>query len=50
MTLFGFSLNNLSIFGLVLSIGSWWTRHVVVENLGKHHRLGLSPAEAEKVP
>src|SRR6266576_5811926 len=37
---FGFSLNNLSLFGLVLAIG------IVVENVERNLRLGMSPKEA----
>src|SRR2546426_6010693 len=42
MKLFGFSLNNLSLFGLVLAIG------VVVENVERNIALGLAPVEATK--
>jgi multidrug efflux pump subunit AcrB len=40
LTAFGFSLNNLSLFGLVLAIG------IVVENVERNLRLGMSPKEA----
>jgi hydrophobe/amphiphile efflux-1 (HAE1) family protein len=44
---FGFSLNNLSMFGLVLSIGIVIDDAiVVVENVERHIRAGLSPREA----
>src|SRR5882672_1787786 len=38
---FGFSLNNLSLFGLVLAIAI-----VVVENVERNLRLGMSPRDA----
>jgi multidrug efflux pump subunit AcrB len=38
LTAFGFSLNNLSLFGLVLAIG------IVVENVERNLRLGMSQA------
>ena len=41
---FGFSINTLSLFGLVLAIGI-----VVVENVERHIAEGLSPREATKV-
>ena len=43
MHLFGFSLNALSLFGLVLAIGI-----VVVENVERNIGLGLNPVEATK--
>ena len=47
---FGFSLNNLSMFGLVLSIGIVIDDAiVVVENVERHIRAGLSPREAAHV-
>ena len=42
MSLFGFTLNNLSLFGLVLAIG------VVVENVERNIATGLSPREAAR--
>ena len=43
----GFSINNLSMFGLVLSIGIVVDDAiVVVENVERHVRAGLSPREA----
>ena len=48
--LFGFSLNNLSMFGLVLSIGIVIDDAiVVVENVERHIRNGLAPREAAHV-
>jgi len=48
--IFGFSLNNLSMFGLVLSIGIVIDDAiVVVENVERHIRAGLSPREAAHV-
>jgi hydrophobe/amphiphile efflux-1 (HAE1) family protein len=47
MSAFGFSLNNLSMFALVLSIGIVVDDAiVVVENAERHLRAGMSPAEA----
>jgi hydrophobe/amphiphile efflux-1 (HAE1) family protein len=47
---FGFSLNNLSMFGLVLSIGIVVDDAiVVVENVERHITGGLSPREAAHV-
>jgi HAE1 family hydrophobic/amphiphilic exporter-1 len=44
---FGFSLNNLTLFGMVLSIGIVVDDAiVVVENIERHLRAGLSPREA----
>jgi HAE1 family hydrophobic/amphiphilic exporter-1 len=50
MSLFGFSLNNLSMFALVLSIGIVVDDAiVVVENVERHLRAGLTPREAARV-
>src|SRR5689334_12479985 len=47
MSVFGFSLNNLSMFGLVLSIGIVVDDAiVVVENAERHLRAGMRPPEA----
>jgi HAE1 family hydrophobic/amphiphilic exporter-1 len=47
MSAFGFSLNNLSMFALVLSIGIVVDDAiVVVENAERHLRAGMSPKEA----
>jgi len=47
MKVFGFSLNNLSLFGLVLSIGIVVDDAiVVVENCERHLRQGMTPKEA----
>ncbi|HET6390835.1 multidrug efflux RND transporter permease subunit [Hyphomicrobium sp.] len=47
MSLFGFSLNNLSLFGLVLAIGIVVDDAiVVVENVERNMANGLSPREA----
>jgi multidrug efflux pump len=47
MAAFGFSLNNLSLFGLVLAIGIVVDDAiVVVENVERHIAEGLSPADA----
>jgi hydrophobe/amphiphile efflux-1 (HAE1) family protein len=47
MTAFGFSLNNLTLFGLVLAIGIVVDDAiVVVENIDRYLREGLGPREA----
>ncbi len=47
MTAFGFSLNNLTLFGLVLAIGIVVDDAiVVVENVERYLRQGLSPRDA----
>ncbi len=47
MQAFGFSLNNLTLFGLVLAIGIVVDDAiVVVENVERHLQQGLSPKEA----
>src|SRR4051794_6941189 len=47
MKVFGFSLNNLSLFGLVLAIGIVVDDAiVVVENVERNIALGLAPVEA----
>jgi hydrophobe/amphiphile efflux-1 (HAE1) family protein len=47
MTAFGFSLNNLTLFGLVLAIGIVVDDAiVVVENVERYLRQGMSPHEA----
>ena len=49
MAVFGFSLNNLSLFGLVLAIGIVVDDAiVVVENVERHIAEGLSPVEATR--
>ncbi|NLT69064.1 MAG: multidrug efflux RND transporter permease subunit [Verrucomicrobiaceae bacterium] len=49
MKLFGFSLNNLTMFGLVLAIGIVVDDAiVVVENVERNMALGLKPREATK--
>ena len=49
MLAWGFSLNTLSLFGLVLSIGIVVDDAiVVVENVERHIELGLSPIEASR--
>jgi HAE1 family hydrophobic/amphiphilic exporter-1 len=47
MKVFGFSLNNLSLFGLVLSVGIVVDDAiVVVENCERHLRAGMTPKQA----
>ena len=47
MSMFGFTLNNLSLFGLVLAIGIVVDDAiVVVENVERNIAAGLSPREA----
>ncbi len=49
MLMFGFSLNTLSLFGLVLSIGIVVDDAiVVVENVERHIELGLAPIDATR--
>ena len=49
MTLFGFSLNNLSLFGLVLAIGIVVDDAiVVVENVERNIATGMSPRDAAR--
>jgi hydrophobe/amphiphile efflux-1 (HAE1) family protein len=49
MGLFGFSLNNLTLFGLVLAIGIVVDDAiVVVENMERNMRDGMSPREAAR--
>jgi multidrug efflux pump subunit AcrB len=46
---FGFTLNNLSLFGIVLAVGIVVDDAiVVVENVERNLRLGLSPLEAAR--
>jgi HAE1 family hydrophobic/amphiphilic exporter-1 len=50
MAAFGFSLNNLSLFGLVLAIGIVVDDAiVVVENIERHLQEGKSPADAAHI-
>src|SRR5258705_11366735 len=49
MAIFGFSLNNLSLFGLVLAIGIVVDDAiVVVENVERNIAAGLAPSDAAK--
>src|SRR4051812_13993773 len=49
MAMFGFSLNNLSLFGLVLAVGIVVDDAiVVVENVERNIALGLSPRDAAR--
>src|SRR6187431_3826003 len=49
MAMFGFSLNNLSLFGLVLAIGIVVDDAiVVVENVERNIAAGLSPRDAAR--
>src|SRR6516162_6279764 len=48
MALLGFSLNNLSLFGLVLAIGIVDDAIVVVENVERHMAMGKPPREAAR--
>ncbi|HEY1582438.1 MAG TPA: multidrug efflux RND transporter permease subunit [Chthoniobacterales bacterium] len=49
MSAFGFSLNNLSLFGLVLAIGIVVDDAiVVVENIERHIEEGLAPCDAAR--
>src|SRR6202011_6058174 len=49
MSALGFSLNNLSLFGLVLAIGIVVDDAiVVVENVERYLSLGLAPVEAAR--
>jgi multidrug efflux pump len=50
MLMFGFSLNTLSLFGLVLSIGIVVDDAiVVVENVERHIEMGATPIEATRL-
>src|SRR5689334_9039725 len=50
MSVFGFSLNNLSMFALVLSIGIVVDDAiVVVENVERHLRAGMAPRDAARL-
>src|SRR6516162_7494000 len=49
MSMMGFSLNNLSLFGLVLAIGIVVDDAiVVVENVERHMAMGKSPRDASR--